>query len=188
MNSKLQEPRQPRSSRQSRALGKSPSSDGGGGVDQCARRLLEVVPLVMRTIRAEIRSHRYPEFSLPQFRAMAFIARNRGASLSAVSEHIGLTLPAASRLVDGLVIAGCVTRVVDADDRRKMLLDLTPYGAKRHQTARESARHLLAGRLGALAAPEVRALTGALDLLSDLFRPAEPVVAASSRRSSPKKN
>jgi hypothetical protein len=40
---------------------------------------------------------------MPQFRTLAVIDRNANASLSDVTEHIGLTLPSMSKLVDGLV-------------------------------------------------------------------------------------
>ena len=59
--------------------------------EECARELLEVVPLVMRDIRTQMRSERTPDLTVPQFRTMLFIDRNMGASLSEVAEHIGIT-------------------------------------------------------------------------------------------------
>ena len=38
--------------------------------DECAHAILEVAPAIMRTIRTEMRSHRTPDLSIPQFRAL----------------------------------------------------------------------------------------------------------------------
>ena len=59
----------------------------------CAAHLLEIVPAVMRTIRGQMRSHSAAELSVVQFRALAFLNRRAGASLSDLAEHIGLSLP-----------------------------------------------------------------------------------------------
>lgn len=37
----------------------------------CAAELLDTVPLLMRAIRTNVRSHSGPELSLPQFRTLA---------------------------------------------------------------------------------------------------------------------
>ncbi len=78
--------------------------------DACAQEILDVVPVVMRSIRAEMRRHRTADLSVPQFRTLAFIDRNADASLSDVAEHIGLTLPSMSKIVEGLVVRKFVTR------------------------------------------------------------------------------
>src|SRR5512136_3296462 len=102
--------------------------------ETCAQEVLEVVPLVMRTIRAEMRRHRTADLSVPQFRTLSFIDHNADASLSDVAEHIGLTLPSMSKIVDGLVTRKLVTRQTHPTDRRRMTLTLTTRG----QTALES--------------------------------------------------
>jgi DNA-binding MarR family transcriptional regulator len=68
----------------------------------CAREILDVKPVVMRFIRAEMRRHRAPGLSVPQFRTLVFIERSEGSSLGTVAEHLGLTPPSACKLVDGL--------------------------------------------------------------------------------------
>src|SRR5512137_2718402 len=103
--------------------------------DICAQEILEVVPAVMRIIRAEMRRHRTADLSVPQFRTLAFIDRNVAASLSDVAEHIGLTLPSMSKIVDGLVMRKLVTRQTHPTDRRRMTLALTPRGQTALQTS-----------------------------------------------------
>ena len=68
--------------------------------EQCAREILDTVPVVMRMIRKELRKRGARVLTVPQFRTLAFVNRRKGASLSEAAEHIGLTLPSVSTLVD----------------------------------------------------------------------------------------
>ena len=101
----------------------------------CARELLEVTPAIIQAIRVEMRAQRQHDLSVPQFRALAFISNKPGSSLSAAAEHIGLTLPTMSVLVEGLVQRGLVQRVPDLRDRRRVLLTLTAEGKALHERA-----------------------------------------------------
>jgi len=60
---------------------------------QCAQGVLEVVPVIMRYIRAQMRSHRGAGLSVPQLRTLLFVNRNEGAALGSLAEHLGLTPP-----------------------------------------------------------------------------------------------
>src|SRR3954447_10301930 len=61
----------------------------------CARTMLDGLPLVMWFIRQHMRRHRTRGLSVPQFRALVLIDRFPEASLSAIAEHLGSTLPSA---------------------------------------------------------------------------------------------
>jgi DNA-binding MarR family transcriptional regulator len=136
---------------------------------ETARQVLEVVPLVMRTVRTEMRRHRAHDLSVPQFRALGFVQRRPGASLSDVAEHIGLTLPAMSKLIDGLVTRKLMTRRGHADDRRRVTLELTARGAALLQTSRESTHAALAERLSQLSESDRAAVVRAMHILLPLF-------------------
>jgi DNA-binding MarR family transcriptional regulator len=139
---------------------------------RCAVALMELVPLVIRTIRREMRSHR-ADLSLPQFRSLAYLDRNQGASLSELAEFIGLTLSAVSRMVEGLVIRGLATRRESAEDRRFLVLELTPAGRKLLEEARAATQDRLAGMLRELPAEEREGVIHALHLLRPLFEPGD---------------
>ena len=139
------------------------------GPDECARQVLETVPLVMRAIRAEMRSHRVPDLSVPQFRVLIFLNRHEGASLSDVAGHVGLMLPSMSRMIDGLVARNLVTRQTDADDRRRVALMLTTLGRTAMQSAYESTQSQLAKRLAALPAPNRTTIVKAMQALGSIF-------------------
>lgn len=141
--------------------------------DDCAHEVLDVVPLVMRTIRTEMRSHRAADLSVPQFRVLVFLARADGASLSDVAAHLGLTPPTTSVMVDGLVSRGLVAREAHPEDRRRITLRLTPTGQAAMASAQQSTRACLAERLVALPEAERLVIVQAMDTLRQVFA-AEP--------------
>jgi DNA-binding MarR family transcriptional regulator len=137
--------------------------------DECAGRVLEVVPQVMRAIRAEMRTRRAADLSVSQFRALAFIARREGASLSDVAGHIGLALPSMSKMIDGLVARNLVRRETRPRDRRSVTLSLTQPGRALHQSARAAAQRFLTERLAALRPADRAAVGQAMAVLRPLF-------------------
>lgn len=141
--------------------------------EQCAAELLDAVPLLMRVIRANVRNHRGPEMTVPQFRTLAFIGRNKGATLSEVAIHLGLTPPSTSKIVDALVASKLVTRVPHTVDRRCVVLALTPAGRKRYEVARCQARDFLAKCLTPLDAGALARLLEVTQTLKALFSDAE---------------
>lgn len=137
--------------------------------DDCAHEVLDVVPLVMRTIRAEMRSHRAADLSVPQFRVLVFLARSDGASLSDVAAHLGLTPPTTSVMVDGLVSRGLVARQANPDDRRRITLGLTATGQAAMASAQQITRNRLAERLAELPDAERLAIVQAMQTLRPIF-------------------
>jgi DNA-binding MarR family transcriptional regulator len=60
---------------------------------------------------------------------MMFLLEDGGEhSVKEIATHLGLSLPAASRAVDGLIQRGWVTRRESAEDRRSRLIALTDDG------------------------------------------------------------
>ncbi len=134
-----------------------------------AQQALEAVPVVMRSIRAQLRSHRGADISVPQFRAMGYIDRNDGASLSDLANHIGLTLPSMSKLVDGLVSRKLVRRASHNRDRRRICLSLTPSGREELKAAYRFTERYLADHMAGLAEDDLRSITHAMQVLKALF-------------------
>jgi DNA-binding MarR family transcriptional regulator len=144
---------------------------------------MEIAPLVMRSIRAEMRGHRRGDLSVPQFRTLIYLSRYPGASLSAVAEHLGLSLPTASRLVDGLVSRSEVERGASLADRRRVALSVTESGSNALETARRATQASLTDRLNVLSPAERASLAQALEALRRAFAPeAEPAPSAGAGR------
>src|SRR5512141_267802 len=138
-------------------------------VQGTAQQVLDAVPLVMRTIRAQLRRHRRDDISVPQFRAMGYINLNDGASLSDLASHIGLTLPSMSKLIDGRVSRKLVTRSAHTGDRRRICLSLTPLGREQLKAAHQSTEKFLAARMSALADEDLTTISHAMNILKGLF-------------------
>jgi len=140
-----------------------------GAPDECAHEVLDVVPLAMRVIRKKLREHGTQLLSIPQFRTLLFISRNEGASLSEVADHIGLTLPSMSALVDGLVTRNFVTRRTHPDDRRRVDLTLTQQGETTLHSARNATQDYLKERLARLPETERATIVKGMRILRRVF-------------------
>ena len=136
---------------------------------ESARELLDVVPMVMREIRFEMRSRRSPELTVPQFRTLAFVNRKEGPSLSEVADHMGLTPPSTCRLVDGLVARGMMTREDYPTDRRRVRLAVTRRGLKILEASRSGTLACLAEKLDGVAADDRAVIVKAMEVLRSIF-------------------
>ncbi len=136
---------------------------------EIAGELLDVVPKVMRVVRVQMRRHRTADLSVPEFRTLGFLNSHAGASLSDVADHIGLTLPSMSKLIDGLVERKLVTREFDPADRRRVTLALTGRGRAILETAHAASQTYLAEVLAALSPAERTTVAQAMQSLRPLF-------------------
>lgn len=143
--------------------------------------VLEVVPLVMRVIRKELRSQRGPGLSVPEFRSLTFINRTPGVSLGEVAEHLGLEAPTASKLIESLVQRGLLRREDDPQDRRRMRLNLLPKGRTVVDKAYEHTRQLLAARLAHLSVEQRQLVLDGLGILEHAFS-GEPIAIAKDKQ------
>lgn len=83
---------------------------------------------VRRSIREMNALLRELQLSMPQMGTLHFLAAEGGHSVSAIAEHLDLSLGATSHLVDRLVQRDLVTRAEDAHDRRLKRVELAPDG------------------------------------------------------------
>lgn len=145
-----------------------PVSEFAAG-DECAGIVLDVVPPISRVIRKMMRQHRLAELSVPQFRALGLLSFAPQASLSCVADYIGSSLPAASRMVDGLVAKKLVARKECCHDRRQISLVLTPQGRSAFLESRQAAQRQLTERLAGLSEEKKKGVTEAMRCLGEIF-------------------
>jgi DNA-binding MarR family transcriptional regulator len=138
--------------------------------DQCAQAIMETVPPVMRAIREEVRRQGVPHFSIPQLRTLAYLHRRPGACLFHLAEHLGVSRPTASNLVERLVRRGMLTRAADPQERRRVVLTLTPPGARHFRQARQSAQAWMATVLAGQSPITLQRITEGMSLLDKTFR------------------
>jgi DNA-binding MarR family transcriptional regulator len=78
------------------------------------------------------------QLSFTQIKAAQFLAETgEPQSLGAIGEHLGLSLPAVSRAVDGLVKRGLCTREEDPADRRSKHIAVTARGRRLYERLHE---------------------------------------------------
>jgi len=136
---------------------------------ELANELMDCVPLMMRTIRTEMRSHREAGLSVAQFRALLFVRRHPAASLSQVADHLGLTLPSTSELIENLVQRGLVLRNEVKENRRQVQLELTPSGSAMLSSAQELTINRLTQIIKGLTAAEKEQALTILKKLHNIF-------------------
>lgn len=153
------------------------SESSSDAVESLAAALMEVAPLIMREIRTRMRQHRGEGLSVPQFRALGYVRRHPACSLTAVADHLGLSLPATSRLVEALVAGGLVVREPSASDRRYVTLRLSAEGERIQATARAAALKSLAARLESLDPAQREGIAQALAPLRQVFATQDAISA-----------
>lgn len=131
-------------------------------VETCAAMVMDTVPMLMRTIRHEMRHRRPAEISMPQFRALRILQHHPEISLSSMAQHLDLTLATTSKLMDVLEKHELVARIVCPTDRRQIMLSLSAHGMKTLEEVRQAAEARLAGLLARLDADDRAAVERAM--------------------------
>jgi DNA-binding MarR family transcriptional regulator len=150
--------------------------------EECARLALLAIPGGMRFIRQQMRRNRGQDLTVPQFRSLIFVHYHPEGSLSPLADHIGLSLPAASRMVDGLVRRGLLIRKSHSGDRRCVRLALTARGNTVFRLARESTHRALAERMKSLPHRDLRMVRRALQIILDTLAHRDEVVEPGPRK------
>lgn len=155
-----------------------PLRDASDGVacrrrPDCAAEVFDAVPPVIWYLRRQMRAQRQG-LSIPQFRALYMVQAQPAANLSAVAEHLGISLPATSRLVGGLQSRGFVQRRDRKDDRRQLELAITTRGAEVLDAARAATLARMRRELARLDDGQRKLVVRAMRLLRGVFEPAWP--------------
>lgn len=116
-----------------------------------------------------MRQHRFAGLSIPQFRTLGLLSFSPQASLSCVADYIGSSLPAASRMIDGLVLKKLVGRKECCHDRRQISLVLTPLGRSAFIESRQAAQRQLGEQLTGLSENKKKCVIEAMGYLGEIF-------------------
>ena len=135
-----------------------------------AKRLLEAIPQSMARIRAEMRSCIPRELTVPDFRILGSIVRGKNL-VGDIARYHGVSQPAMSRSVDGLVQSGLIERSKKSPDRRQSPLKLTPKGAALFRRVTKAAERRLSKKVSGLDDKKREALLYGLAQLENIFLP-----------------
>jgi DNA-binding MarR family transcriptional regulator len=133
----------------------------------CAREVLDVVPLLMREIRSEMRQSAPAALSVSSFRALIFAHANAGSSVTELAAHLGVTLPTASVAVDKLTARGLMLAPRGGGGQRRRTLYLSAQGERVVRRAMEHTVNALGARLQSLPVGRLETLQRCLAELSD---------------------
>ncbi len=136
---------------------------------QTAALVMDNIPPLMRVLRTKFRERRTGSMSMAQFRTLAFVDANQGASLSDAAGHIGLSLPSMSKLVEVLVSRDLLKREMHGEDRRRICLSLTEIGKSELSEAYENTQTYFAEKFSELTEGERLKIAESINLLKNLF-------------------
>ena len=108
-------------------------------IDADARQEARTLRRAVARLQRSFRSTRDPDGPTPaQLSALGTLYREGALATGELAERERLKPQSVTRLVAGLVERGLIERVIDANDRRRLLVAVTPEG--RRQLARELER------------------------------------------------
>lgn len=148
----------------------------------CATQVMAALPLIMRTVGGEMRRRHASELSEPQFHALMIIKHHDGTSLSFVASRLSTGLSSTSKLIDGLVERGLLARESSREDRRQILLSLTPQGEEILGRFHQETITYLAGLLAPLTDGDFNIVMHAMDILTRTFLPMNQRMRGASRQ------
>ena len=140
---------------------------GESQTEQVAARLHSASIRLLRLLRREDDSS---GLSAPRLSALSVLVFSGPQSLAELAAAEQVRPPTMSRIVDGLVEAGLVTREVKPGDRRSVRIAATEEGKRLLEAGRERRVRALTSRLARLAESERRALARGVEILEQVVR------------------
>jgi DNA-binding MarR family transcriptional regulator len=98
------------------------------------------------------------DITLSQLQALTYVAERGKCSVGALAERLGVTHPAAVKLVDKLIRKELVTRTVAVEDHRQSDIRITDEGRRLVNDVRQERTHRLEHVLDRMAPEERQAL------------------------------
>jgi DNA-binding MarR family transcriptional regulator len=146
---------------------------------ETARDLLEIIPLVMRTVAAELRAA--GELPAPAHFGLLSVLSERSRHLTELASLQGVSLPTMSNSITSMVEHGWVRRTAPEGDRRVVVIEVTAAGrAALDRVARAAEAHL-SEVLADVDLPARRRLQAGLGVLRKVFAARRGQIVAASR-------
>lgn len=133
-----------------------------------ALKLVAAVPLVRQTLIAKLRQGGL-RYSLPQLQILALV-RECPRTVSELAELQGVTKATMSATISRLAHQGLIDRRHAADDRRQVVVTLTPNGQAVRDEASRRSEALVDEMLACLTGEEKHVLMLGLELLTSAFQ------------------
>jgi DNA-binding MarR family transcriptional regulator len=147
---------------------------------ETARDILQIVPLVMRTVAAELRAA--GELPAPAHFGLLSILSERSRMLTELASIQGVSLPTMSNSISAMVDRGWVRRTPPGTDRRVVIIEVTTAGRGALERVARAAEAHLADVLAHLDPGARRRLHGGLGVLRQVFAGRPPANGSTSRK------
>jgi DNA-binding MarR family transcriptional regulator len=145
-----------------------------------AREILKIIPLVMRTVAAELRAA--GELPAPAHFGLLTMLSAQPRTLSELASLQGVSLPTMSNSISAMVQRGWVRRTAPPKDRRVVIIEVTPTGKAALERVGRAAEAHLSIMLTPLDAASCRRLQGGLAVLRKIFSEVPPLGKAQRQR------
>ena len=152
---------------------------------ESAREILEIVPLVMRTVAAQLRAA--GELPAPAHFGLLSVLSVRPRMLTDLASLQGVSLPTMSSSIGAMIDRGWVRRTASGDDRRVVVVEVTSTGRAALERVSRAAEAHLAELLAPLDVPARRRLLGGLGVLRRVFGAAPSATSRKSHRTPAKR-
>ncbi len=137
--------------------------------ERCATEVVEIIPLIVGSMRAKMRNQGEPFLSISQFRSLMFIYRYPNSSLSKLADYLGVTRPTASAICERLVQEKFVDRKEHPHERRAVVLNLTEIGRTRLEEIRAITCSNISPMFEDLSEEQMEIVLAGLALLREVF-------------------
>jgi DNA-binding MarR family transcriptional regulator len=137
---------------------------------ESARDILQIIPVVMRTVAAQLRSA--GELPAPAHFGLLSLLCDRPRMLTELASLQGVSLPTMSNSIAAMAQRGWVRRTAPEADRRIVMIEVTATGRAALERVGRAAEGHLAELLAPLDLPTRRRLHSGLGVLRKLFAPA----------------
>ena len=152
---------------------------------ETAHELLEIIPLVMRTVAAELRAA--GEMPAPAHFGLLSILAVRPRMLTDLASIQGVSLPTMSNSISAMVERGWVRRAAPEADRRVVMIEATATGRAALERVSRCAEAHLADVLAPLDLPARKRLQGGLGVLRKVFAGAPTTASRKAPRTPAKR-
>lgn len=138
-------------------------------IDEVARLVIETGPLLMRNFRVDLRLQGMA-VDPSHFRVLMMLAK-RSFNLRELAEHQAVTEASMSNTITTLVQRGWVQRIPSEQDRRMVVLGLSPAGSDLLESIHHQLCNRMVEQLGAFTPEELAQLQTGLLLLRRMLQP-----------------
>ncbi|MBI4497916.1 MAG: MarR family transcriptional regulator [Chloroflexi bacterium] len=128
--------------------------------------VLKALVVLRRVLRTGASGNTEPKLPVAQVQVLLHLAQSGPMTMGTLARQLGVSCPAATDLVARLETAGRVERVMSTQDRRKVLVQLTPQARQIAEGALAERREKVASVLRQLPSPERAGFVRGIQMLA----------------------